>query len=274
MPSQTFGKVTAIGSDDFLALVQQALAEAKQGLHLPKPYEELLTREYTIEEHTKAEFTTAKYYASAGQLAEGIVVSDSRLWVRADIIRNKPARAKHIIRHEIAHAIADIYLTQPKKLELLTIMEDKNGQHPTAWKGGKYWHRPPECYADTLAVAVSGKDSPWDDYKAYALDIKTADYWRLIDITFRMDPLPPEPDEPDPIPLPDPRIAELEAEVKSLQAQLALALAALATANAKVQELQSELDAKKALLAELATDLDDLAAQTMTLANKARAGAA
>jgi hypothetical protein len=272
MPSQTFGKVTAVGPDDFLALVQQALAEAKQGLHLPKPYEDLLTRQYTIEEHTKAEFTTKNYYASAGALAEGIVVSNDELWVRADVVRNKPGRAKHIIRHEIAHAIAAVYLTAPKKQELLTIMENKNGQHPTAWKGGKYWNRPPECYADTLAVAVSGKDSPWDDFKAYSLDIRTADYWRLIDITFRMDPLPPEPDEPDPLPLPDPRIAELEAQVKSLEAQLAMALADLATANSKVEQLTADLAASKALLTELATDLDELAAQTMALANKARAG--
>lgn len=241
MAEKRYGKVIARGSDSFVAQVGVALQEARQGQKLPKPLEDLLPRDYAIEEHTRDEFRQAGYTVPGG-LAEGYVVDRDTLWVRRDVAERKPPRAKHIERHEIAHAIAATYLSAPRKMELLAIMDFEDGTHPKKWIQGGYWARPSECYADKFSVAISGKDSPWDQFDDYRLDIKPMHYARLIEITFRRDDLPPDPEPvPVPLPIPDPRIPVLEAQVNTLQMQLdaeklahAETQAALATAGARI----------------------------------------
>lgn len=266
MAEQRYGKVVARGSAAFVAQVGEALKEARQGLHMPKPIEEILPRDYIIEEHTRQEFKDEGLYAG-DDLAEGYVFNRSTLWVRADIAREKPEKAKHIDRHEVAHAIAAAYLSFPKRSELLTIMHFADGSQPKKWDSGGYWARPSECYADKFAEIVSGKDSPWDEFKAYKLDIKPADFWRVIDITFRRDDLPPAP-EPDPLPLPDPRVPELEAAVAALTASIEELEAEAAVLNQKVSdsdalnlELIDRNSALAARLAELGADLTALASK-------------
>jgi hypothetical protein len=222
MPEQAFGHVIARGTPADIALIKDALDEA---VNLPKPLGDCLLTDYVVEIHTPAEFVAAKALIPGTKIpAEGFVISDSLLWVNRRIATKKAARAKHIVRHEIAHVLP---MTAVKKAELMALMSREDGSHPTDWRGGGYRGRPSECFADTFAEAASGLDSPWDDYAFFRLDVATSDVPQFAAIALRVDPDPVDPDPPSP-PLP-PTSPELE-----------LALVRIAS-------LEAVIDAKDAL---------------------------
>jgi len=206
---QQFGKVIAIGTEVQIALVKLALDEC---VNMVTPLQDVLPRVYTIE------FKAPDLMIEGGAIipgsksatrpngiaAEGFVKGSSLLWINAKVAKDKPWRARHIVRHELSHILP---LSLDKKSELMSLMWNESGKHPTKWRGQIYQGRPEECHADTLAEAMSGKDSPWDDFAFFMLDVKDTDVHKFLDITFRVDPvtpqppLPPEP-EPEPEPLP------------------------------------------------------------------------
>lgn len=197
MAEQKLGKVTARGSAWFINRVMQALEECVN-ISNP-PLQDRLPREFIVEEHTKAEFKAAGYVFADGTVNEGRVVKlrpQTILWVRSDIMRNKPTRGKHIVRHEIFHPFP---VSAAKQGELMLLMYDANGKHPTKWRGA-YQARPEECHADTCAEAASGKDSPWDDFDFFRLDVKEKDHKQFLDITLRTDP-PPVEEPPTDLPV-------------------------------------------------------------------------
>lgn len=221
--SKTWGKVTANGSDDFIALVRLALDEAKLS---PVPLETAIARNYTIEQHSNAEFRAAGYILPNDITAEGHVVGGDKLWVNGRIVNRKPKRARHIVRHELAHVLP---LTAQKKTDVMALMAREDGTHPTTWKGGGYLGRANECYADTMAEAMSGIDSPWDDFAYYRLDVADADLPKFLDITFRADTTPVEPDPPpDPLPPISPDVVAVQAQLDAANQKIAAAREVLA----------------------------------------------
>jgi len=220
MTEATWGKVTARGSDAFVKLVRLALNECVN-VNNPK-LEDRLPTGYTIEEHTPEQFKQRGFVFDDGTVNEGRVASAGLLWVNSRIVRGKPRRARHIVRHEISHILP---LSEAKKHELMALMWKKNGTHPRRWSSKLYEAQPEECHADTMAEAMSGIDSPWDDFTFYLVDVQELDHPKFLDITFRVDPPPPIPDPPPPIvppspvPLPpeDPVVAELEARLEAIE---------------------------------------------------------
>lgn len=241
MAEQRFGRVIGRGSDAEIAQIRLALVEATQGLPLPRPFEECLTRDYIIEFHTPAEFKVRKFFVpGTKRAAYGYVVSANVLWVNSEEARQDPALGRHIIRHEIAHALWAAYLNFGKKVLLLPLMRFRDGTRPTKWQGvardghSVYENRPSEIIADKLAVAVSGKPSPWDQYRFFGLDI--TDLRRLIEIMFQMPEVPP---------VVDPHLAEIAAlklQLVQVQQGLATAVSDLATVKGERDELDIQLD--------------------------------
>lgn len=228
--SQTFGKIVADGDAAFIALVRQALDEAKNGIPLPDLYENLPPRTFTVSQHTPAEMVdngaiipgSRTPLRPDGVAAYGKVFDRNDLWLNARIARTQPHLARHVIRHEIAHTLPTGTTRQSK---LLQLMWKPNGRHPRAWYASDYIMRPEECRADTLAEAVSGIDSPWDEFKYYGLDVRESDFAEFVAVHFEQPPAPeaepaPQP-EPEPLPLPDPRVVELEAKNAELVGTLA-----------------------------------------------------
>lgn len=233
MTEQKFGHVIARGSDADIALIKQALDEC---VNLPKPLQDCLTTDYAIEVHSPAEFKAAEALIPGTKFpAEGYVISKGLLWVNRRITSTKAARARHIVRHELAHVLP---LTGLKKADLMGLMSKEDGSHPTDWRGGGYVNRPSECFADTFAEAASGKDSPWDDFAFFRLDVKEVDLPQFVAIALRVDPTPPIPDPiPDPLP---PQSPELKAALEALdkcKVELATAQARLIAKDNKATEL-------------------------------------
>ncbi len=214
---QRFGRVIARGTESEIAMVRQALDEAKQGIALPKPYEECLNRDFPISFHSSAEFVdTKRFVPGTRDPAYGYAVW-SGLWVNSDKAEDDPELGRHIVLHEIGHVLWPAYLTAEKKAALLRLMRRKDGSVPTSFRGlawgdySAYQMRPIEILCDKLAIAVSGKGSPWDAYRFFGLDIPAAALSTMVRICFQMNAVPP----------PDPLIAELKAQVASLKAELA-----------------------------------------------------
>lgn len=242
--TQRFGQIVADGDDAFIALVRQALVEARNGVPLPDVYENLPPRQFTVSQHTPAEMVAKGAIIPGsktalrpdGVAAYGKVFDRNDLWLNARIARNQPHLARHVVRHEIAHTLPTGPFRQGK---LLQLMWKPTGRHPREWYASNYIMRPEECRADTLAEAVSGIDSPWDDFKYYGLDVREGDLAQFVAIHFEKPPAPeppppPEP-EPEPLPLPDPRVVELEAK----NAELVGTLAAIAqTAHEAVRPME------------------------------------
>lgn len=208
---QKFGHVIARGDATFIALVKDALDECK---NLPEPLQDIIAADYVIESKSPLEMVNSgaiipgskNAHWPKGKPAEGHVMAHNVLYVNEKIARTKPARARHIVRHELFHVVL---LTDAKRAELMALMLDEAGKHPTNWRGGAYQGRPSECYADTMAEAASSLDSPWDDFAYFSLDVAETSYARFIEITLRLPtpvdppptvdpgtppPLPPEPD--------------------------------------------------------------------------------
>lgn len=244
------GHIVAKGSDAFCALVGLALDECDQ------PIENLPLRTYTIEEHTPAEFRDAGYVITAtGDTAEGYVASRDTLWLNSRVVANKPRRARHIVRHEVAHVIP---LTAAKRQALMGLMVNANLEHPTDWRAGSYLDRPSESFADTFAEAVSGIDSPWDDFAFYRLDVDDGLLPKFVTIALAPDPTPPvEPPPPDPLPPVDPIIAVLRAANAQLTEQLAEAEEAATT-------LGTALGIAEATLEGIAEDADAIKVKAQT----------
>lgn len=221
MTEQRFGKIIARGSDAFVALVGLALDEC-----VNQDIRNLPARDFTIEEHTPAEFRAAGYIIKAtGDTAEGHVVGGHKLWINSRTVAGRPKRARHIVRHEIGHVVP---LTDSKRTGLMSLMLTATDAHPTVWAGGGYLSKPYECFADTFAEAVSGQDSPWDDFAFYLLDVPDADVPKLLAVAMRVDVKPPLPPvTPDPLPPTDPKVAVLTAENATLKTKISLAQAAL-----------------------------------------------
>lgn len=222
---QTWGKVTADGDAAFIALIGQALVEAKNGVPLPAPYEELLAHNFKISAHTPAEMIasgaiipgTKDAQHPKGIAAYGYVFDFDDLWLNLRIVTHRPNLARHISRHECAHVIPT---SKDMQNDMLPLMWRENGSHPTRWKVGKYENRPEESRADTLAEAVSGIDSPWDDFHYYGLDVHEADFPAFVAIQVRAPTTPIEPpQEPLPTPLPDPQLLILQARLDAKDAK-------------------------------------------------------
>lgn len=214
MTEQKFGRIIARGSDAFVALVKQALDDCSV-----QRIEDLPRRDFFIEEHSPAEFRAAGYIIKAtGDTAEGHVVPGG-LWLNSRTVKNYPRRARHIVRHEIGHVVP---LSLLKRTALMALMTDASGRPPTDWKQGGYLDKPYECFADSFAEAVSGIDSPWDDFAFYRLDVLDAVLPKFVTIVMTPDPTPPPP-APEPIPLPpvDPMVEKLKARVLVLEAAVA-----------------------------------------------------
>lgn len=214
MTEQKVGKIIARGSAGFVALVKQALDEC-----VNQRIENLPKRDFTIEEHSPAEFRAEGYVIKAtGDTAEGYVVDRDTLWLNSRIVKNKPGRARHICRHEIWHVVP---FTAAQRTDMMALMVRADGNHPTDWDNGGYLSKPYECAVDTLAEAVSGKDSPFDDFAFYRLDVVDAALPQFLTIALRADsaPIPPDPN-PEPQPPVDPQIAVLKARVATLETAL------------------------------------------------------
>lgn len=234
--TETFGKITADGDTAFISLVRAALEEARHGVPLPDLYENLPAHKFTVSQHTPAEMVAKGAIIPGSKSAQnpngiaayGMVFDRNDLWLNAKIARNRPVLARHVIRHEIAHTLPVGLYRQSK---LLPLMFKPDGTHPTSWSVSKYTMRPEECRADTLAEAVSGMDSPWDEFAYYGLDVKEDTFAQFIAIHFEQPPAPepPPPPEPDPVPLPlpDPRIVLLQAKVDDLAGRITTARAVL-----------------------------------------------
>jgi hypothetical protein len=231
--SETWGQITADGDSAFIAMVRQALDEAKNGVPLPDLYENLPPRAFTVSQHTPANMLAAGAIIPGskseahkfGIAAYGFVFDKNDLWLNSLIVAKRPHLARHITRHEIAHTLPT---SDQDEADLLQLMWKQNGKHPQHWLVGKYEMRPEECRADTIAEAVSGLDSPWDDFKYYGLDVNGPDFPKVVEITLRAKSgTGTPPPDPEPQPLPDPRIVELQAQVADLTARIAAKDAAM-----------------------------------------------
>jgi hypothetical protein len=215
MSTGTWGRITAKGTTEQVALVRQALDEATKS---PVPLETAVPRPYTIEFHSVEEFRARGYVFADGVVNEGRVVDRDTLWINARVARRQPRKARHIVRHEIAHVLP---LTSVKKAELMLLMDKANGSHPTNWRPTIYVNRPSECYADTFAEAVSGVDSPWDDFAYYQLDIAEENHPQVVAIVFRDDTTPVSPEPlPEPLPLPSPELLAAQARIVELERRM------------------------------------------------------
>ena len=224
MGQQRFGQIVASGDDVFIELVREALDEAARGVPLPDVYEKLPPRVFTVSQHSPGEMVEngAIIPGRPGVAAYGKVFDRNDLWLNARIAHKQPHLARHVIRHEVAHTLG----TGPwRQTQLMSLMVKRDGSHPNAWDVGTYVMRPEECRADTLAEAVSGIDSPWDDFKYYGLNVPEESFERFVAIHFRPPPgHEPETEherDPEPLPLPNPRIVELEAALASANARAA-----------------------------------------------------
>lgn len=173
MPEQTFGRVTVRGTDAQILIAKTAFDECDVlydvlGLRL----ENEVGRDYAIEFHTEAEFRQKGYVFDDGSVNWGRVLgATDTLWVRDDV---RVRYIKHLIRHECCHVVP--HSGKNKQADLMAFMWNRNGNHPTKWNPPKYAARPEECFADTLAEAISGLDSPWDDFNLYSLDVHEEDH--------------------------------------------------------------------------------------------------
>lgn len=209
MSTTTWARVTARGTDADIAFVRKALDECVNVSN--PPIEARIARSYAVEVHTREEFLDKGYIIPGtktsrhprGLAAEGYVADGRELWIRRDLVRNRPGRARHIVRHEISHVVP---LTYEKRQKLMKLMKREDGSSPTEWRGGRYEARPNECYADTMAEAMSGIDSPWDDFAYYDLDVADADVPQFLTITF--EPIPEAPGGGVELPEPEPPITE------------------------------------------------------------------
>jgi hypothetical protein len=223
MSEQRFGKIVANGDDAFIELVRQALEEASRGVPLPDLYENLPPRVFTVSQHSPGEMIQngAIIPGRPGVAAYGKVFDRNNLWLNLRIARRQPHLARHVIRHEVAHTLGTGGWRQR---QLMSLMLKPDGTHPKAWNVGKYVMRPEECRADTIAEAVSGIDSPWDEFKYYGLNVLEERFAEFVAIHFKQPPgHEPEIDVEDPelLPLPNPRIVELEAKLHAAKKRAA-----------------------------------------------------
>lgn len=229
--------VIARGTAEQVALVKQALTESTR-LDL----QSLLPADYYVEFHTPAQFLRAGYIIpgtggskpkteanpKGGLPALGYVVGKNTLWINSDYAARRPARARHVIRHEVLHPIIASRTTPARKAAWLPLLRQNDGDPVPDWDE-PYWNRPSEILADGLAAYVANRTSPFDGYgdiidPAKALKILTAP-----------DPAPPEPEpEPLPNPVPDPELLAAYARITELE--LALAVIADVATKAKQEE--------------------------------------
>lgn len=224
MAEKKWGQVVARGTAADIALVRKALDECVNVTS--PPAEDRLKKDFVIEVHSPAEFVAAgaiipgskdakhpKGVAAEGYSAPGQLPSGD-LWINRKIVSRKPKRARHIVRHEISH---NFPLTDEKRAEFMAKMRSKDGKRPTKWRGGLYEARPNECYADTMAEAMSNVDSPWDDYDYYLLDVDDLEVPAFVEITFRQTAQPPTVEPPaTPLPPVDPEKQQLRDENAAL----------------------------------------------------------
>lgn len=225
MAEQTWGKVTAVGDDEFLTLVRKALDEAAQGEPLPDLFENLPPDPYRMEEHTPAEFKAKGYVIPGTNIAAyGYAINPHLLWINRRLVRRQPKKARHVCRHEVSHTLDGAYLDSDKRGEIMLLMEREDGSHPTRWRRRtKYENRPSEAYADSMSEAVSGIDSPWDDFAYYGCDMADNDVHLLVPITFDGNPGDGELPEVDPLPPIDAceqEVADLKEERDKLAEQV------------------------------------------------------
>jgi hypothetical protein len=168
-----------------LAMIQVALDECEV-MHrvIGERLEDTLGRDFRIYVKDSDYFRARGWVFTDGVLKGGVNagrVHSGDLYVNSDMSRRLQ---KHITRHECAHVVP---LSAAKRAELMQLMWTKRGKHPTDWtpEDKPYEASPEECHADTLAEAISGIDSPWDDWALYSLDVREEDHRRLMKVTFR-----------------------------------------------------------------------------------------
>lgn len=241
MPSQTWGRITATGDADFIALVRAALDEAAHGYPLPDKYENLPPHAFTISQHTPADMIangaiipgSKSEKRPQGIAAYGKVFDFNDLWLNSRIVATRPRLAKHVVRHEIAHTLKT---TAADRQAFLQLMYKEDGTHPKKWAVGRYEARPEECRADTIAELVSGIDSPWDDFAYYDLDVKPKDVNTFMAIVIRSLPAAVVAEPPDAAP----EVTPPPTTVEDTQAEQIMEL------QAQVDELTRDLEAAKA----------------------------
>jgi hypothetical protein len=184
MAEQRFGKVIVRGTVEDINRAKKALDECEvMHVLLGKRLEDTLSRDFYIEFHDSAYFRSRGWVFTEGSLKGSVNagrVHDGVLYVNSDV-RNWTQR--HIVRHEIAHVVP--HGGTQKRKDLMALMWNNKGSHPATWSASSYEPRPEECAADTVAEAVSGIDSPWDDFALYDLDVHEEDHRRFMKIFFR-----------------------------------------------------------------------------------------
>lgn len=226
MVQEQWGRVIAVGKPVHVDLIGEAIREARQGIALPAPLEDLLPRDYRIEAKPKRDMIAAGAIIPGsisparprGVAAHGFVRARDLLWVQEEYLDGRPAKARHTVRHEICHPIVSSRVSKTKQRELLALMKKADGTAPTSWNTADYELSRWEIVTDKLAEACSNKDSQYDEFMFFDLDIPPENYLRMVEIIFRPSAAQPVPEPtPQPQPLPDPRIAQLEAAVLAYQ---------------------------------------------------------
>lgn len=202
--------VIAKGTPAQIAQVKMALSES-----VKVDLESLLATDYTVEFHTPAEFKAREFFIPGTQEAAlGHVVGKNRLWINSLYAQRRPARARHVIRHEVLHPIITSRTTPARKAAWLPLMRQNDGDPVPDWSE-PYWNRPSEILADGLAAYVADRGSPFDGYG------DLVDPAAALKVLTDPDPAPVEPEPPPlPNPLPDPELLAAWARIVELEAAL------------------------------------------------------
>ena len=140
-------KVVTHGTSAEILLVSQALSESRV------PLEPLLTHDYSITFYTPDQFREKGWTLPDGSVALGHVAGPNALGMNSAYAKRRPKKAKHVVRHEVFHAIQGGKLTAAKKAAILPGLRKRDGTTPPRW-AGVYQDRPSEIVADGLAAWI------------------------------------------------------------------------------------------------------------------------